>query len=225
MSFAILTPYSSDRLGDGLIEELGEIEAEILELTELDGEIEAEILELGEMEALGLREAEALELGETEAEALEEGEIELEGEIDAEGERLGLAELDGERELEGDTELEGDRDELGEVEALGDSEGEALPPKSVETRLEFSLIGFQIAVKRIRPAVKVSEDTVAIISCETICSATVVESSTEASGELSCQISPASRAVPVVVGKSPPVVMVVPTSRDPEPVKSTSTVA
>lgn len=89
---------------------------------------------------------------------LEEGEMEALGESDSE------ALEEGERELEGEMDEEGLRLELGEAEALGERESEGLPPRLVETRLESLLIGFHIAVNRIRPAVRVAEETVAIIS-------------------------------------------------------------
>jgi hypothetical protein len=187
------------------------MEAETEELGEIDDE--------GEREPLGDVEAEALDDGEREAEALELGETLEEGLSDLEALALGETDADGE------TEELGESEELGEVEALGDREGEALKPKSTDTRLESSLIGFHIAVKRILPAVRVAVPTVAIISCETNLSEMPDSASTEASGELSTQISPASKAVPVVWARSPAVVIAVPISRVPEPVKSTSTVA
>lgn len=221
----ICSPYSGEGLGEGLGELEGETEAETDVLTDDEGLVEAEMLELGEAEELTEVEADAEELGEREAEELEDGEIEAEGEIEALGDREREAELEGERELDGEVDADGEVDELGEIEALGDKEGEALPPRLTATRLESLLIGLHIAVNLILPAVMVAELTVAIISWDTIFRATPLSASTEASGELSTHISFASRAVPVVVGKIPPVVTAVPTSSEPDPVKSTSTVA
>lgn len=206
---------------DGLVLELGLCEAEAEELAELEGEIEAEILLEGEVDELaladGLREADELELGERD----DEGLMEALGLLEAEG----LSEADalelGEIEAEGLIEELGLRLEEADCEADGDTDGEALPPRFADTREAFSLIGFQIAINKTRPAVRVFEVMVAMMSWLTIFSATTLDNSTEASGVASCQMSPASRSEPVVVVIKPVGVIAVPTAIEPEPATST----
>jgi hypothetical protein len=102
-------------------------------------------------EADGLREAE----GETDVDGLSEADAELEGEREALGETEALGEIL--------VEADGDTDADGLLLALGEYEGEALPPRLADSRYESLVIGFQIAVNFIRPAVIVFEETVAII--------------------------------------------------------------
>lgn len=73
---------------EGLRLLLGLKEAEALGDNDPLGEIEAELLELGELEELGLIELDGEVLAEGEREVLAEGETEVDGEIEAEGERL-----------------------------------------------------------------------------------------------------------------------------------------
>lgn len=138
---------------------------------------------------------------------------EAEGEMLALADELGLrlaltetlSEADGLTEALGDSEAEtedealalGDSEAEALVEALGDSDGEALPPKLADTRLPSLLIGFQIAVNLIRPAVIVAEATVSLMSWATSFSLATEDNSIEASGVASCQMSPASISVPV----------------------------